>query len=117
MQEIYKIAVDKSRISFEPTSQTLPDFIFSNVFNPDSPNCGIDLVTRMGSPDVVHCVIFRFRDKPGGIFAMHDNEGFMFAAVADTNLAYCLAKGFFGELTANARAGVDIFEDLGNTDD
>lgn len=117
MPEIYRITVNGSAIAFEPDDRKLPDFVFASVFNPQGSHEGIDLVTRMGSPDVAHCVIFRFLDKPGGIFAMHDNDGFMFAAVAESGLAYCLAKGFFGELAANARAGVDIFEDLGNDND
>lgn len=109
--EIYEMTVDGSGLAFGKSDEALPDFVFSPVFNPAAKSAGLDLVTRMGSPDLAHCVIFRFQDKPGGVFAMHDGGGVLFAAIAKSNLAYALAKGLFGELVANARAGVDIFED------
>lgn len=116
MAEIYRIAVNNSQIVFEPTDQQLPDYVFSPTFIPGEKHPNVSLVTRMGSPDLAHCVIYRIGQEPGGIFAMHDGDGFLFAAIAQTNLAYALAKGFFGELTTNARAGVDVFEDLDDSD-
>ena len=48
---------------------------------------------------------------------MHDSGEIMFVAVAKTNLAYAIAKGFFGELIANSRSGLEIFEQMGDEDD
>ena len=117
MSEIYTITVAESRIAFTPRKEQLPEYVFAPSFDPAQAHANVSLVCRMGSPSLAHCVIFRKTGEPGGIFAMHDGEGFLFAAVAETNLAYALAKGFFGELTTNARAGVDIFEDTDNGDD
>lgn len=117
MPEFYTITTDKQFISFTARPGDAPEYALSPTFDPKTAPAGLAVVCRMGAPDVAHCVIFRFDDKPGGVFAMHDSDGFLFAAVAETNLAYALAKGFFGRLTATARYGVDVFEHLEDDND
>lgn len=117
MVEIYTIKVEKSEIAFFPRPDGIPDFVASSVFDPVSAPKGLSVVCRMGAPDLVHCVIFRHAGKVGGIFALHEQNELLFVAFAETNLAYTLAKGFFGELTANVRYGVDIFESMEGDDD
>lgn len=117
MLEKYEIAVDGGAIAFAKTDAEIPAYALSPAFEPAKAPANVSLVCRMGSPDLAHCVIFREDGKPGGIFALHEQNGLLFAAIAKSNLAYALAKGHFGALVANARYGVDIFEHMGDEDD
>lgn len=117
MAEIYDINVDGDRLRFTPSQQSMPEYIYSASFDPNQAHAGVGVVTRMGATDLTHCVVFREQGKPGGIFALHDGEGFLFAAIARSNLAYTLARGFFGQLTASCAAGVEIFDHMADSDD
>lgn len=110
MQEMYTISVETGRIAFAPRDGKIPEYISSGSFNPADAPKGLSIVCRMGAPDLAHCIIFRHEDRSGGIFAMHEQGTLLFVAIAESNLAYSMAKSFFGELTANARYGVDIYE-------
>lgn len=117
MAEFYTITVEKSEAVFSPRAEAVPEFAKFAHFSPDHAPADLSLVCRMGSPDILHCLIFRYDNKPGGIFALHEQDELLFVGVAETNLAYAAAKGLFGELTSNARLGVDIFESPEAEDD
>lgn len=110
MAENYSIGVAGSGITFEPLDKPLPEVATSTAFDPAKAPKDLAVVCRMGAPDLLHCVIFRWEGRAGGIFALHEQGKVLFAAIAETELAYTLAKGFFGELVASTRFGVDIFE-------
>lgn len=117
MAELYTINIMGSGIGFESRSGETPEYAKASRFDPQKAPKDIALVCRMGSPDLAHCVIFRQEGKPGGVFAMHEQDQLLFVAIAESELAYALAKGFFGNLAASARYGVDIFEATDGEDD
>ena len=61
--------------------------------------------------------MLRRENAPGGVFRLEDPNGPLLAAIAPDNLTFALGMGFFGELTANARYGVDVFENMEEPDD
>lgn len=75
------------------------------------------IVQRMGDPDLLECVVLRREASPGGVFRLENANGPLLAAIAADNLAFALGLGFFGELTANARYGVDVFENMEEPND
>lgn len=103
--ELYTLEVADSHLRFVPlkADSSLP-----------SP---LAVVHRMGDPALLQCAVLRREDAPGGLFRLEDANGLLFTAIAENNLAFALAMGFFGELTANARYGVDVFENLEEFDD
>lgn len=117
MAEFYTMELNGTGLVFAKRQGEIPDFVSSPSFDPQNASKGLSLVCRMGAPDLAHCVIFRYEGRPGGIFAMHEQEELLFVAVAESNLVYAIAKGFFGDLTASARYGVDIFEAVDDEDD
>lgn len=117
MPEIYEITISGSSPVFTTSETSLPDYVFSARFDSAKTPGDVSIVCRMGAPDECHCVIFRLEKKAGGIFALHDGGEIMFAAVARTNLAYAIAKGFFGDLIASSRSGLEIFEQMEEDDD
>lgn len=117
MPEIYEISVSGSSLQFTKSDASLPDYVFSAKFNPASAPGDIAIVCRMGAPDETHCVIFRIEKKAGGIFALHDSGEILLAAIARDNLAFLMGKSFFGEIIANSRSGIDIFEQTEEEDD
>lgn len=117
MPEIYEVTVSGSAPVFNPIADKLPDYVFTAKFEPAAVPSNVAIVCRMGMPDECHCVIFRMDKEPGGIFALHDSGEVMFAAIARSNLAFALAKGFFGALIANSRSGIEIFEQMADDDD
>lgn len=110
MPEFYEITVEDSSIAFGLSQGQIPAFALQRQFEPGSAPAGVSVICRMGAADQFHCVIFRRDDQPGGIFALHEQGKILFVAVAKSDLAYALAKGYFGSLVANARYGVDIYE-------
>lgn len=76
---------------------------------------GTTIACRMGDPDLLHCAVFY--QGNGGFFCVYGKDGLLFVAQAMTNLDFALAQGFFGEMTANARYGVDVFENMEIPDD
>lgn len=114
--EIYKIIVDKSQISFELSQVShVPESVASATFQPSSPNLAIQC--RMGDPDLLQCVVWREEGNPGGYFAIFEKKKLLFVAIAATGIERALALGYFGALVANARYGVDVFENMEEPDD
>ena len=103
--ELYTLAADGGRLSFTPLARdtALP-----------SP---LAVVHRMGDPALLQCAVLRRENAPGGVFRLEDANGPLLAAMAPDNLTFALGMGFFGELTANARYGVDVFENMEEPDD
>lgn len=75
------------------------------------------VVGRMGDPELLQCVVLRREGAPGGVFRLEDANGPLLAAVAENNLALALGMGHFGELVANVRYGVDVFENMEEPDE
>ena len=65
---------------------------------------------------LLHCAVFRRSEGSGGCFALYDGNGPLFAAVAESNLAFGLGQGFFGRMVSDARYGADIFENMDESD-
>ncbi|WP_165079443.1 MULTISPECIES: hypothetical protein [unclassified Desulfovibrio] len=103
--ELYSLEADGGRLRFTPLSPgtALP-----------SP---LAVVHRMGDPALIQCAVLRRENAPGGVFRLEDANGPLLAAIAPDNLTFALGMGFFGELTANARYGVDVFENMEEPDD
>ncbi len=116
MPEFYTISPDGKGISFSKREGAIPEYALYPAFDPKKAPKNLSVVCRMGSQDAMHCIIYRTDDTPGGVFALHDVAGFLFAAVAESELAYALAKGFFGALAEHAHIGIDIFENPGDQD-
>lgn len=117
MPEAYAMEVESGRPRFAARSLGIPDCILGKAYSGALEKEGLAIAARMGDPDLLNCVVFRREKEPGGIFALHDGNGFLFAAVAENNLAFALGMGYFGELVANARYGVDVFENLEEPND
>ena len=64
----------------------------------------------------LHCAIFRRSEGNGGFFTFHDQDGLLFTAVTESNLAYALAQSLFGGMVSEARYGADIFENMDDPD-
>lgn len=111
MSEIYNLVVDKDSLVFLKASPDQEKLVSS--YQKSSGNGkGAGHICRMGDPDILNCLVLKKDNEPGGIFIMHDKNGILYSALAETALAYSLGLGFFGQLTANARYGVDVFENL-----
>lgn len=117
MPETYLVKFAKGRLNFSPADLNLPDAVSAAKFNPDSLPAGYAIVCRMGDPDLLHCIVWQQTGQSGGIFTLRDRNGILFAANAASALDYAAALGYFGELTANARYGVDVFENMEEPDD
>ena len=65
----------------------------------------------------MYCVAFRKEEGHGGLFAMYDENGLLFVAVAASNLAYSLGLAEMGRMVTYARYGADIFDALDENDD
>lgn len=114
MAETYFIKLVNGTLEFIPNAK-IPEWALERRFNPDAVDNDTKLVCRMGDPDLIHCIIFQ--NKAGGIFAIHGKDNLLFAAMTDNNLTFAIAQGYFGEITANARYGVDVFENMELPDD
>ena len=94
MSEVYTLLAEGSRLRFEPRQD--------------------DVLNDTG---LLHCAVFRRSEGSGGCFALYDGNGPLFAAVAESNLAFGLGQGFFGRMVSDARYGADIFENMDESDD
>ena len=103
--EIYTLEAEGARLRFvsQAADTALP--------------AGLAVIHRMGDPALLQCAVLRRENAPGGVFRLEDESGPLLAAIAENNLAFALGMGFFGELTANARYGVDVFENMEEPDD
>ena len=84
---------------------------------PGQPPKGYTHINVIGDPGLLHCAVFRKDGGAGGFFALHDTEGVLFMAVAESNLAYGMGLAHMGRMVTYARYGADIFEELGEGDD
>ena len=117
MNEYYTLQTKDGKLNFEPTSITIPSWLTEHRFIPERAEQGVSLASRMGDPDQIHCIVYRKEHVAGGNFALFFASSFLFAALARDNLSFALGMGFFGELTANARYGADVFENMELPDD
>ena len=113
MSEIYTILVEGSRLRFEPRQ----DDALNDIPVPGKRSGDYEIVSRMGDPGLLHCAVFRRGEGSGGCFALYDGNGPLFAAVAESTLAFGLGQGFFGKMVSDARYGADIFENMDESDD
>lgn len=117
MPETYTITPVDGNVSLEIRENDLPPALLRSDFRPDQTIKGIELTARFGDPNLLECLVWRRNKMPGGIFIVREKGAVLFGAVADSALAYALGLGYFGELTANARYGADIFENMEEPDD
>ena len=89
MSELYTVTAEEGRLRFLPRT----DAALEQAVLDESPLPGCGFVSRLGDPGLLHCVVFRHERKPGGVFVVEDDNGLLFAAVAETNLAYAVALG------------------------
>ena len=103
--ELYTLEAEDGRLRFVPlkADAQLP--------------AQLSVVQRLGDPALLQCAVLRREGAPGGVFRLEDTGGPLFAAIAASNLTFALGLGYFGELTANARYGVDVFENMEEPDD
>ena len=114
MSELYTVTAEEGRLRFLPRT----DAALEQAVLDESPLPGCEFVSRLGDPGLLHCVVFRHEQKPGGVFVVEDDNGLLFAAVAETNLAYAMALGRLGKMISYARYSADIFaENMLDDDD
>ncbi|WP_374289060.1 hypothetical protein [Desulfovibrio desulfuricans] len=112
MYECYTLELEGSALRFAPRKDGGKDLAYL----PGQPPKGYTLINLIGDPGLLHCAIFRKEEGPGGFFVMHDTEGMLFMAVADTNLTYGMGLAHMGRMVTYARYGADIFEELSEDD-
>ena len=118
MPETYTLEVEKGRLVFMPAKDdAAPACVLAPRFSPAIGKAGLSVAARMGDPELLHCVVFRYENSAGGVFVLHDRTGLLLAALAKSNLAYAMGAARFGEMVANARYGVDVFENMEEPDD
>lgn len=117
MSESYTLQIKDGKLLFAECANPAPEWLKSHSFSPAKVESGVSLASRMGDPEGLNCVAYRKTGVDGGNFAIFFGSSFLFAANADANLAFALGLGFFGELTANARYGADVFENMELPDD
>lgn len=115
MSECYNIETADGKLVFGNRGLGVPDCVIQGKL-PEARD-GLEAVCRMGDPDLLQCLVYRRENAPGGIFALRDKYGLLFTAVAESALVYSMALGHFGEMTANARYGVDVYENMEEPDD
>lgn len=113
MSEIYTLLAEGSRLRFEPRQ----DDVLNDILALGKQSGDYEIVSRLGDPGLLHCAVFRRSEGSGGCFALYDGNGPLFAAVAESNLAFGLGQGFFGRMVSDARYGADIFENMDESDD
>lgn len=115
MSEIYNFELKDDKPCFTSREIGLPDCVRDGTL--PRPGDNLEIVCRMGDPDLLQCLVYKREKNSGGIFAIRDKSGPLFAAAAESDLAYAHALGYFGALTANARYGVDVYENMEEPDD
>lgn len=112
MAELYELQLVNGSLVFANGVESVPGWALNLRFNPAKAEPGVTLDCRMGDPVLLHCVVFRKNNQPGGIFSLFFGRDPLYAAHAATNLVFAAGLGYFGELTANCRYGVDVFENM-----
>ena len=99
-------AAEEGRLRFLPRT----DAALEQAVLDESPLPGCEFVSRLGDPGLLHCVVFRHEQKPGGVFVVEDDNGLLFA--------YAMALGRLGKMISYARYSADIFaENMLDDDD
>lgn len=106
MQEKYNLAVEKGRLAFTLWVGDIPEALLKASIPPS----GYAMLCRMGDARLLECVVWRQQGKPGGVFVVQSQEETLYAAVAETALAFSMGLAYFGDMVAKARYGADIFE-------
>ncbi len=66
----------------------------------------------------LQCLVYRRENAPGGIFAPAGQIWLaVYGCCRKRACLLSMALGHFGEMTANARYGVDVYENLEEPDD
>ena len=113
MYECYTVEVEGTGLRFAARKDGGKDIAYL----PGQPPKGYTLVNLIGDPGFLHCAVFRKDGGAGGFFALHDTEGVLFLAVAESTLAYGLGLAHMGRTVTYACYSADIFEELGDSDD
>lgn len=117
MSEIYGLAITQGRPTLTPLAADLPPALNGGRFNPETSSGGYAITCRMGDPDLLECIVWRRQGETGAVFALRDKNDAICFAIAKSGLEYAAGLSLFGEMTANARYGVDIFENMEEPDD
>lgn len=112
MVEVYELRLSMGALVFVNGVENMPQWALQPRFDPAKAETGVSLECRMGDPDLIHCAVFRTEGKPGGIFTIFNGNTLLYAALAQSELVFSIATGYFGQLTANVRYGVDVFENM-----
>lgn len=115
MIEQYILEIENGRPIFTKRKLNLPPFAQDGKLPAEKD--AFEAFCRMGDPDLLECLVYRGKNSAGGIFHVRDKYGPLYVAVAESALAWSLALGHFGEMTANVRYGVDVFENMDEKDD
>ena len=113
--EQYLLEIENGRMIFTRRELSAPQFAQQGKLHAEKD--GFEAFARMGDPDLLECLVYRDKNSSGGIFHVRDKYGPLYVAVTGSPLVWSLALGHFGELTANARYGVDVFENMEEKDD
>lgn len=112
MDEKYIINHVNGTVQFQPYSE-MPAWIDKISFNLEGMPEGINLHSRMGDPQFLHCLALQINDKPGGYFVMYNKLEAIFASYAPSNLIFAIGQNYFAQMAANVRYAVDVFENMG----
>ncbi len=113
MQEFYDLKIEGTKLHFIPRDDGPEGFEFAL----PEPPVNHTAAGILGDPELMYCVAFRKEEGHGGLFAMYDENGLLFVAVAASNLAYSLGLAEMGRTVTYARYGADIFDALDENDD
>lgn len=116
MSECYLLSLEKGRLRFTPHD----DATLLAALTGDTAPHGYAVTRRLGDPELLHCAVLRLPPElnaPGGIFFVQMQDEPLFAAVAESNLAFAHGLAHFGKLVSYARYGADIFENPHDDDD
>lgn len=81
MYECYTVEVEGTGLRFAPRKDNARTWPICR----GQPPKGYTLVNLIGDPGFLHCAVFRKDGAAGGFFALHDTEGVLFLAVAESN--------------------------------
>lgn len=115
--ENYQIEIQNGKLAFLESATEIADLFLRPEFNKQVLDLGYRLCCRLGDPALMHCIVYRKHAGSHAIFVMFEHGQCLYTASADSNLIFSMGLGYFGELCANTRYGVDIFEELDELDE
>ena len=71
---------------------------------------GYAVQAALGDEELLHCLVLRREEGPGGLFILEDDMDTLLAVVAESNLAYAESLNHFAEMVAQARYAADMYE-------